>query len=500
MYYLSINNISRGKGKSAVAAAAYCAGEKLYNNFNGKTYNFTKKEGIIHTEILLPANAPAEYKDRSTLWNSVENAEKRKNARLIRDIMIALPNELPMSECIALAHNYVQKTFVDKGMCADICIHSPQHEQKNIHAHILLTTRPIKEDGTWGAKTHSEYILDKNGNKIYDEHRRRYKRHTVYITDWNARDKVEEWRKAWADHLNAVIIDKVDHRSYKRQGKLIKPTIHMGSTATEMERKGIRTRKGDINREIKYVNKRITSLMKRLDELDDFIMKMESIYDKNNFAMTLIRLHENGIMFTGKSGHTLSTLNKASKLSNLPKLIEFVQEHKIANLSELKVKNAATIETLSIHKEIVKKKQNRIKVLKELLNNYAYYRNNKPVYIKWKSITNQKKKDSFYNKHHGEISLYQTANRLFNTSLDDKRITPIDWKNELTELEEATQNEHIKIDSLDNDISIMETIIYNIEKLVKNELKSQKVYLGRISENEPKMGKANLDHECNFQI
>ncbi len=448
----------------------------------------------------MPPNAPADYRDRSTLWNSVETVEKNKNSQLARGIVIALPNELSISECIALAHNYVQKTFVDKGMCADICVHIPQHKSKNIHAHIMLTMRPINTDGTWGGKQKKEYIFDKDGNKIYDKRKRTYKCHIVQTTDWNNRDKVEEWRKAWADHLNAVIKDKVDHRSYKRQGKLIKPMIHMGSAATEMERKGIRTRKGDINREIKYVNKKITALLKRLEGIDNYIMEIEKIYEKNNLAMMIMRLHENGNIFIWKSGRTLSTLNRSSKMRDISQLIAFVQEHKIANLSALKAKNAAAIETLSIYKDNVKKKQNRIKVLKDLLNNYARYSKNKPVYIKWKSISNQKKKDAYYNKHHEEIVLYQTLNKLLNTNLDDKKITPIDWKNELAELEEATQNEYIKIISLDNEISIMETIIYNIEKLIKNELKPNEMYIGRISENEPKMKRSNSDRGNNLQI
>ncbi len=448
----------------------------------------------------MPPNAPADYRDRSTLWNSVETVEKNKNSQLARGIVIALPNELSISECIALAHNYVQKTFVDKGMCADICVHIPQHKSKNIHAHIMLTMRPINTDGTWGGKQKKEYIFDKDGNKIYDKRKRTYKCHIVQTTDWNNRDKVEEWRKAWADHLNAVIKDKVDHRSYKRQGKLIKPMIHMGSAATEMERKGIRTRKGDINREIKYVNKKITALLKRLEGIDNYIMEIEKIYEKNNLAMMIMRLHENGNIFIWKSGRTLSTLNRSSKMRDISQLIAFVQEHKIANLSALKAKNAAAIETLSIYKDNVKKKQNRIKVLKDLLNNYARYSKNKPVYIKWKSISNQKKKDAYYNKHHEEIVLYQTLNKLLNTNLDDKKITPIDWKNELAELEEATQNEYIKIISLDNEISIMETIIYNIERLIKNELKPNEMYIGRISENEPKMKRSNSDRGNNLQI
>ena len=118
IYHCSIKIISRGKGKSAVAAAAYRSGEKMTNDYDGTTHDFTRKSGVVHKEILLPDNAPREYADRSTLWNAVEQVEKSKNAQLSREIEIALPNELSETECIELARKFAQKTFVDKGMCA----------------------------------------------------------------------------------------------------------------------------------------------------------------------------------------------------------------------------------------------------------------------------------------------------------------------------------------------------------------------------------------------
>ncbi|MBP5606429.1 MAG: MobA/MobL family protein, partial [Ruminiclostridium sp.] len=141
IYHFSMKIITRGKGKSAVAGAAYRAGEKLRNEYDGLTHDYTRKGGIVHTEILLPEHAPHEYTDRSTLWNAVEKAEKAKNSQLARDIEFSLPNELSREENIALARRFVQQTFVEKGMCADLCIHDPDRDQPNIHAHILLTMR-----------------------------------------------------------------------------------------------------------------------------------------------------------------------------------------------------------------------------------------------------------------------------------------------------------------------------------------------------------------------
>ena len=453
------------------------------------THDFTHKGGVVHSEILLPSNAPAEYADRSSLWNAVEAVEKSRNSQLAREIEIALPNELSQSECIALTHEFVQKTFVNEGMCADICIHDPNREQKNNHAHIMLTMRPLNEDGTWGDKQRKEYVFDKNGNKIYDKKKRNYKCHTVQTTEWNSREKAEEWRKAWADYINDSLVqrnitDTVDHRSYARQGKLVKPTIHMGVAATQMEQKGKRTIKGDTNREIKVINYKINILLKKLEAIDNRLAKMREVSERDSLALMLMRFHENGIEFNQVRGITLSTLKKAEKLRDLSHLIAFVQRHDIRTLAELKERSKETSEALWLHKETMKKQQSRIKVLEELLTNYEHYKNNKAVYQEWQSITKPKKKDKFYNEHRGEITLFETAKKHFSTTLGDKKITPKTWRKELAELKQANQNELKEIDRLAEDVASMETIAYNVERLEKYEDKQQEVQRKNIYEME----------------
>lgn len=150
IYHCSIKVISRGKGKSAVAAAAYRAGEKITNQFDGMTHDYTHKGGVVHTEILLPDHAPAEYADRAVLWNEVEKIEKAKNAQLAREIEISLPRELTREQSISLVREYVKRHFVAAGMCADVCLHDTGGG--NPHAHIMLTMRPFDEGGEWGAK------------------------------------------------------------------------------------------------------------------------------------------------------------------------------------------------------------------------------------------------------------------------------------------------------------------------------------------------------------
>ena len=159
IYHLSIKIISRGKGgKSAVAAAVYRAGDKFINEYNGQTYDYTNKPGVIHTEILLPDHAPREYLDRSTLWNAVEKVEAAKNSQLARELEIAFPVELSMEQNVSLAREYLKEHFVSKGMCADLCIHD--EDKGNPHMHVMLTMRPIDDNGQWGAKSKKEYILE----------------------------------------------------------------------------------------------------------------------------------------------------------------------------------------------------------------------------------------------------------------------------------------------------------------------------------------------------
>ena len=182
IYHLSIKIISRGKGKSAVAASAYRSGEKIKNEYDGIVHDFTRKGGIAHTEILLPENAPQEFLDRGTLWNSVEKIEKSKNSQHAREIEVALPKELDREKQIELIREYVKENFVKVGMCADIALHDKN--DGNPHCHILLTMRPLNEDTTWRAKSKKEYILDKNGEKVKLKNGN-YKTRKINTTDWN---------------------------------------------------------------------------------------------------------------------------------------------------------------------------------------------------------------------------------------------------------------------------------------------------------------------------
>ena len=273
IYHMSIKIGSRSKGQSAVAASAYRSGQKLTDKQTGIVSDYTRKGGIVHSEIALCANAPAEYADRETLWNAVHEIEKSKNSRLWREFEVALPQELSRTEQIQTVRNFVNG-LVKRGMCADWSIHDK--EDGNPHAHIMTTVRSITEDGSWAAKSRKVYDLDQNGNKIYlgkdKTGRRQYKSHKEDYNDWNAAERVEEWRAEWAKCCNKRLSerDRIDHRSYARQGKYQMPTIHEGYVARKLTKKGEFSERVGLNEKIRQGNAllaEIKAIEKEIEQL-----------------------------------------------------------------------------------------------------------------------------------------------------------------------------------------------------------------------------------------
>ena len=249
--------VKRSKGQSAVDAASYISRSVLVSEYDGKTYRPKYLEDLVHCEINLPEYAPEEWLDRAVLWNSVELNEKQKNAQLCRTLKAALPNDWSYELAEETVRDYVQRNFVSKGMCADWAIHDSvnQHGIHNLHFHLMLTLRPVEENGKWGAKQRKEYILDKDGNKIRNKSGRGFKSRAVDVNDWNEKGNSRKWRKDLTDTIN-VVNDRIglpeywEHRSFKELGLEQEPTRHLGPIASALERKGIRTEKGDANRAI----------------------------------------------------------------------------------------------------------------------------------------------------------------------------------------------------------------------------------------------------------
>ena len=380
IYHCTIKVISRGKGKSAVAAAAYRAGEKITNQYDGQIHDYTRKGGVVHTEILLPDHAPAEYADRAVLWNEVEKIEKAKNAQLAREIEIALPRELTREQGISLVREYVKKHFVAAGMCADICLHDTGGG--NPHAHVMLTMRHFDERGAWGAKQKKEYILDRDGNKIYDPKKRQYKCKSIPATDWNEQTKAEEWRAAWAQFCNLALeqngqAERVDHRSYERQGIDQIPTVHLGVAASAMEKRGIRTERGDLNREIEVTNRKLRQLKARISKLQNWL-KEESENTEPPTLADYIQSILTRKAQAGKSGYSQSLYN----LKDAANMLNFLQANGIIDMAGLDEKFKSMIgEQLDIQGKL-KSVERRLGTLKKHIGQadiYFQYKGKKPL-------------------------------------------------------------------------------------------------------------------------
>ena len=187
LYHFSVSQIKRSAGQSALAAAAYRAAERLYSEYYDEISDYTRKGGVLHTEILLPAHAPECFRDRATLWNAVEAAERHPKAQLAYSFDIALQNELSLNENIELARAFVQKEFVDRGMIADLAVHSPDKSGgvPNPHMHVMTTMRSLNPDGSFAPKQRREYVLDASGNRIYAKNKPIYE--NLNAIHWKSR-------------------------------------------------------------------------------------------------------------------------------------------------------------------------------------------------------------------------------------------------------------------------------------------------------------------------
>lgn len=233
IFHLTLKNVSRGKGQSAVAKAAYNAREEMTNEATGEEHDYTRAEGLVFKGIFAPANAPEWVKDREKLWSEVEKTETRKNSRLAREIEIGLPHELTEEQRRQLVTDFVRENFVRHGLVADVAIHAPDREgdDRNHHAHVLLTTREIGPEG-FGAK----------------------------LRKLEGPEQLETWRENWARTTNRYLERhgheaRIDHRTLEAQGIDREPTTHRGPTATQMEREGEQSERGDINRDIEARNR-----------------------------------------------------------------------------------------------------------------------------------------------------------------------------------------------------------------------------------------------------
>ena len=402
--HIPVSIIKRSAGRSAVAAAAYRSGTKLTNEWDGMTHDYTRKGGIVHAEIMLPAHAPPEFADRSILWNSVEQIEKARDSQLAREIEAALPRELSGEQQLALVRAYVKDNFVDKGMCADFAIHDKG--TGNPHVHIMLTLRPLKENGQWGAKCRKAYDLDENGQRIPDG-KGGWKNHREDTTDWNDKGNVEIWRAAWAACTNRALEATghpalVDHRSYKRRGIDKIPSVHLGPAASQMEKRGIRTGK-------------------------------------------IRALQESAALFS------------------------FLQANGIQSMQQLHEKIADMNRCYYDLRGKIVKAERRIAILTERGEMWEQYNQYKSIHKQLAKVKPEKR-EQFEQCHSRELILYDAAVRYLKDLKDSgEGITPKAWQREIDQLTAGKQTDTLAMKSMREDLKAVERLRKTAEQLSRQE-------------------------------
>ncbi|WP_287713915.1 MobQ family relaxase [Blautia sp.] len=420
-----IRIIQRSNRQSAVASAAYQSGERLFSEYDQKQKYYSHMSEIVRTEIMLPPHAPPEYADRNTLWNAAEAAEKQWNSQLARRIVLAIPRGIPPEHYTDLIRDYCREFFVSKGMIADFAIHDKGNG--NPHAHILLTMRAMDESGKWLPKSRKVYDLDENGERIRLPSGR-WKSHKEDTVDWNDQSKAEVWRQGWADTANRYLEvagrpERLDLRSYERQGIDQIPTVHMGAAVSCMEKQGIKTNIGNLNRDIKAANSRMQSIRQMVRHLKDWIGELKE-----------------------KKAALLEALQEARE-PDLPELLqrymELRQEERtgwaakaqlkgtvtdfnrvMAAIDYLKQKGISTLEHLDTHldevsqkavaaKAEIKKKETGIKAIDTTLTHIQNHRAHKEVYKEYSAIRWKKRKENYAGEHRQELDAYLAAERYF---------------------------------------------------------------------------------------
>lgn len=460
-----VDIVTRSKNGKVIAKAAYNARDRLRDDYYGEIQNYTKIKDLVFSKIFLPEHVPKKFADREYLWNEVEKIEKNKNAQLARNLLFALPRELSEEDRIHLLCEFVEENFTSKGMIADCNIHNKMasDDQEQPHAHILLTLREIDKEGNWKPKSRKEYILDENGEKIKLKSGN-YKSRKINTNDWNERDKAKQWRESFAKKANEYLArnniqKRIDPRTFEEQGREELPQIHLGTSSYQMEKKGIRTERGNRNRMILAINREFRKWKEELKRLTNWIntfsknlfeayqeYKAEKKEEYENKA-ELFNLYEYISIYYEFQGEKRKELNPYAKnkkgladLKRFSKARAYLLSNKLQTIADLQGKiNELQSKNKSIHQEI-KDKTKQIQNLHQCLSLVDTIKENKAIYQAWKNKTLFK--DSFYKTHQDEINDYKKAKETIERLTGTSSVKVKDWKKEIQNLEQEIRSLH----------------------------------------------------------
>ena len=465
-----IKIVQRSNRQSAVAAAAYQSGERLFSEYDQKQKYYSEKRGIVHTEIMLPPHAPPEYADRNTLWNAAEAIEKQWNSQLARRIVLAIPREIPPEKHADLIRDYCREFFVSKGMIADFAIHDKG--DGNPHAHILLTMRAMDETGKWLPKSRKVYDLDENGERIRLPSGN-WKSHKEDTVDWNDQKYGEIWRQGWAAVANRYLEandrpERLDLRSYERQGLDKIPTVHMGPAVSQMEKRGIQTNIGNLNRDITAANRLMQSIRQMVRHLKGWIADL-----KEKKAALLEALEQakeptipellsryldkrseerTGWTSKGKLKGTVGDFNKVMEA------LDFLRQKEISTVESLDAYLDKVSGEILSTKADIKKSERRIKAIDTTLTHLANHGAYKEVYKKYASIGWKSRKEKFAAEHREELDAYLAANRFFKAHQEELPFNTKEMKKERAQLSGELSEKNEGLQAVQEDMKLLRDV------------------------------------------
>ena len=478
-----ITIVQRSQRQSAIAAAAYQSGEKLFCEYDQEVKHYPEKRGIVHNEILLPANAPPEYADRNTLWNAAEAVEKQWNSQLARRWVLTIPREIPPDQYAVLVREFCEQQFVSKGMIADFAIHDPHPPGHNPHAHVLLTMRAMDEHGKWLPKSRKVYDLDENGERIKLPSGR-WKSHKEDTVDWNDQKYCEIWRHEWEVIQNRYLEandrpERVDLRSYARQGLDKIPTVHMGPAVSQMEKRGIQTNIGNLNRDITAANRLMQSIRQMVRHLKGWIADLK---EKKAALLEALREEKEPTLpeFLGKyldlrreertgwtsKGQLKGTVNDFNKVMDA---IRYLREKELSTVESLDTYlNTVSEQAVSIRAEM-KPKEKRMKEIDTLLSHIANFEAHKPVHAEYAAIRFKKPKEQFAAAHRDELDAYNAAVRYFKVHLDGTKYSTKKLNEERTQLAGEVSEYRERLSAVQEDVKILRDVRHWLNQVLPSE-------------------------------
>lgn len=482
--HCKITIIKRSNNESAVSAAAYQSGEKLFSEYDQEQKYYPYKNEVTHKEIMLPPHVPPEFADRNTLWNSAEAQEKQWNSQLARRFVLAIPREIPPGQYADLIRDYCREFFVSKGMIADFAIHDKG--DGNPHAHILLTMRAMDEQGKWLPKSRKVYDLDENGERIKLPSGR-WKSHKEDTVDWNEQYHAEEWRHGWEVVQNKYLElagspERIDMRSYERQGLDIIPTVHMGTAVSALERKGIATNIGNLNRDIKAANRMMNAIRSTIKNLRDWIADIleatkevlaENEAAKKNASPNLAVLLRDYLNLRKAERSEWSRYGQqkgtTDDLKTISQATVYLQRHELFTLEDLDIALQGVSEKATAIREDMQTAANRMKAITTIQNAVADCEKHKAVHDKYIKIGWKIRKEAYAESHKDELTAFNKAYRTLKKHGGDLNVDLKALQKEYDDLKISHTNLKAQLAAVNEELKPMKDIRYWVGKVLSPE-------------------------------